>query len=343
MSKIICDVCGTSFPDSSNQCPICGCAATADDRMIAPQENKEDAAGHGTYTYVKGGRFSKANVKKRNNGKHTAKAEKTEKFEKPEKTAKKKKSNVGLIIAAIALFLAIVAVALYVTFTFFINPAAPAVEEDPTTIPTTQAPTTEPTVLVIPCEDLTCPITLELTEQGQEVKLDVTVLPADTTDIVSYVSGDEAIVTVDADGVVTAVAPGETNIEVTCGEKKAICQVSCNFDGENNPEDEDKEEDKKDDTETTGEGSNHLLEDGTYTLNTYKSLADITLYYPSTHELHMYDEDGNDVEITITSRGTNVCVVEGNLIKPVGKGYCTLVVRFGEGENDFIICIVRVV
>ena len=26
MSKIICDVCGTRYPDSAGQCPICGCS-----------------------------------------------------------------------------------------------------------------------------------------------------------------------------------------------------------------------------------------------------------------------------------------------------------------------------
>ena len=25
MSKIICDVCGTSYPDTAECCPICGC------------------------------------------------------------------------------------------------------------------------------------------------------------------------------------------------------------------------------------------------------------------------------------------------------------------------------
>ena len=26
MSKIICDVCGTSYPETAAACPICGCA-----------------------------------------------------------------------------------------------------------------------------------------------------------------------------------------------------------------------------------------------------------------------------------------------------------------------------
>ena len=29
MSKIICDVCGTSYPDTADCCPICGCPRDA--------------------------------------------------------------------------------------------------------------------------------------------------------------------------------------------------------------------------------------------------------------------------------------------------------------------------
>ena len=26
MSKIICDICGTAYPDTAAECPVCGCA-----------------------------------------------------------------------------------------------------------------------------------------------------------------------------------------------------------------------------------------------------------------------------------------------------------------------------
>ena len=61
MSKIICEVCGTSYPETANQCPICGCVRPADATSV-----ETDTAVETGYTYVKGGRFSKANVRKRN-------------------------------------------------------------------------------------------------------------------------------------------------------------------------------------------------------------------------------------------------------------------------------------
>lgn len=71
MSKIICDVCGTSYPETSTQCPICGCVRSSDSVTIAGDTSEVAAktTAPSSYNYVKGGRFSKANVKKRNAGK----------------------------------------------------------------------------------------------------------------------------------------------------------------------------------------------------------------------------------------------------------------------------------
>ena len=61
MNKVICDVCGTAYPETSSHCPICGCAKKSVDRTSAGEED-------GSYAYVKGGRFSKKNVRKRASG-----------------------------------------------------------------------------------------------------------------------------------------------------------------------------------------------------------------------------------------------------------------------------------
>ena len=349
MSKIICDVCGTSFPDTATQCPICGCASVVE-HAVANPEDKGDNAGHGSYTYVKGGRFSKTNVKKRNNGKKPIQEEPEEK---PQKKVGKKKSNRGLIIAVIALFVAIVAVAVYIAVSAFILPGMKTTETIPaTTAPTTVVtePATEPEPELIPCEDLECPITVTLYEEGEVLQLQVKAMPEDTTDVPTYVilesSENANAITIDEAGNITAIEEGEAIVEVTCGEKKALCTVVCDFDAER-PEDneDDKSDDEKkdnDDKTASGEGSNHLLEDGTYKLNVAGNVPDMTLYMSGTHEMHLYDADGKEVDIEITSRGPNVCSVNGNVIRAVGYGYCTLVIRFGEGENDFFVCIVRV-
>ena len=73
MNKIICDVCGTAYQESATQCPICGCVRTTDLDDIILDNPVE--GGSRTYTHVKGGRFSKANVKKRNRANQPSEAQ----------------------------------------------------------------------------------------------------------------------------------------------------------------------------------------------------------------------------------------------------------------------------
>ena len=63
MNKIVCDMCGTSYPETASQCPICGNAKS--ENTVTPADSVSQESG---YAYVKGGRFSHSNVRKRNNG-----------------------------------------------------------------------------------------------------------------------------------------------------------------------------------------------------------------------------------------------------------------------------------
>ena len=60
MNKIVCDLCGASYPETAPQCPICGTAKSGAAKSTSGSETG--------YAYVKGGRFSHANVRKRNAG-----------------------------------------------------------------------------------------------------------------------------------------------------------------------------------------------------------------------------------------------------------------------------------
>ena len=233
MSKIICDVCGTAYPETAAQCPICGCVRSTEPKTVAGNTNDVDTQATGTYTYVKGGRFSKKNVKKRNQetGSFTGDAgASAREYEQSGNNGEK-----GLTIAIIALLLAIAAVVIYIILNFFApfgnrgdHTITPSTTESTTTLPDeTTLPTTEPT---IPCTDLTVD-TEEITLDALDATytLEVTASPADTTDFISYESSDESVVTVDADGVITAVAEGEAVITITCGDVEIECKVVCAF------------------------------------------------------------------------------------------------------------------
>lgn len=74
-------------------------------------------------------------------------------------------------------------------------------------------------------------VTLDKTEVdlkvGETAQLTATVLPEDATDkTLSWKSLNTAVATVDADGLVTAVAAGSAQIEVSCGTLTATCEVN---------------------------------------------------------------------------------------------------------------------
>lgn len=228
MSKIICDVCGTSYPETAAQCPICGCVRSAEPKTVAGNTNDVDAQATGTYTYVKGGRFSKKNVKKRNRESGSFSGEAGASAGDYQQSGDK--GEKGLTIAIIVLLLAIAAVVIYIILNFFdpIGDRGQNTTPQNTTQSTTTVPeeTTLPTEATVLCTDLTVDvteITLDTLEATQ--KLEVTASPADTTDFIAFESSDTAVATVDADGTVTAVAQGEAVITITCGAVEKQCKV----------------------------------------------------------------------------------------------------------------------
>lgn len=204
MSKIICDICGTSYADTATQCPICGCV-----RPAQPQPVPEENVSNSGYTYVKGGRFSKSNVKKR------AKGEK--------KPANKEDGKKNAVILIIAVFLVgIIALGVILFATGFFDMFAPG-KGTPETTPAPTEPTNPP---VVSCEGLVIVNSLYTLEQPGDVALiDCRKIPAEATDVVTFTSENEEVATVDEKGKVTAVQNGTTNILITCGNVTESCEI----------------------------------------------------------------------------------------------------------------------
>lgn len=64
------------------------------------------------------------------------------------------------------------------------------------------------------------------TAAGETVQLTAEVKKADN---LGWTSSDESVATVDANGLVTAVAPGTATITVTAGEVSAVCTITCDW------------------------------------------------------------------------------------------------------------------
>lgn len=201
MSKVICDICGTSYPDTASQCPICGCVRSADAAAVSTSEERT-----GEYTYVKGGRFSKSNVRKRNQAALKASGE--------EKKDPNKKM-MGLIIVLVSLILI---VALMIVFV--ISDITKRRNE------LTQNETTEN--VTEPCTGLRLSqIEIQMNAIGEVWLLEATPTPATTTDDILFVSDNTEVATVSPAGQITCIGAGQAIITVTCGDQTAECRISC--------------------------------------------------------------------------------------------------------------------
>ena len=314
MSKVICDVCGTAYPETATVCPICGSAKQAGEHTEA---GNVPAAESAAYTYVKGGRFSKRNVRRRSAMGGRAQETRVPKTERRSRISDNEENvadnngddervNKGLVAVVIVLLLAIIAVVVYIGIRFFspsntvqVPTSAPIVTEDPT--PTNDPdPTEPPTEATVSCTGVTLSQeNLAFTEIGGSFTLTVTLAPVNTTDKVTFQSADETVATV------KAVGYGQTTITVTCGAVTAPCEVTCisNFTIEfnTNPKWNDPVTGYPDTTVTQGE-----------TWKAYKGALSV----PAD-------------QITWISDDTNIAVVQNGIVTAIAPGKTLIHAEYG--------------
>ena len=316
MSKIICDNCGTSYPETAKQCPICGCVRPGDVRSVT-NEVKSDGNVSTGYTYVKGGRFTKSNVKKRSAGQaHSASGNKSA----PQKNNSDEKDNRGLVITAIVLLLAIIGVVVYIAVRFF----------GPISDPSGGTTANTGIQSELACTGITLDTDNVLFELAGEARLlQVTVEPKNTTDIVSFRSADEAVATVNQVGKITAVGEGTTTITVTCGNITKECTVTFQL-----PE-ESTSIDFTADTSTSGTEETTQQPSEALTLNR----KDFTLSYKGDSWM-LYDGSIPKNQITWTSDDETVVTIEDGKVV-AQRNYPDGVMVHAEYEGQKVSCLVR--
>lgn len=314
MNKVVCNLCGTSYPENATQCPICGQVRSADEAT----EN----SGSSTYTYVKGGRFSKSNVKKRNRASSMA----TDSSSPANSDSNSKKKNTGLVVTMIVLLLAIVLVLGYIAAQFFIPKNAinnltnkPVVtQQEPTKLQETEntaAPTTVPSTSEadLKCKSITVNTkNFEFNELGTTAELTVKLDPADTTDQLFFSSSDGSVATVSSDGVITVVGEGSAVITVSCGTVRAECNVTCEIPEETtSPDDE--------------------------TASFWLNRKEITFNQEGESWL-IYDGDIAVEDIIWSSDDSDVATITDGRVVAVGNGDTTV---YGFYDNQTVSCIIH--
>lgn len=335
MSKIICDMCGTAYPETSQQCPICGCAKGENPQLVA-DDTPAEISVEGTRTPVKGGRFSKANVRKRNKAQAAAvmasgaSAPKRKEQRKEPKHTQEESSNKGLMIVVLVLLLAIIAVVGFVIIRYFLPDDWGKTEKPDTTTTAPNHPEDvnppDTTLLTIPCEklELTTSI-IELKAINEAWLLDVTVTPGNTTDEVVFSSSDESVVKVSADGKVTAVSAGQAVVTVTCGSQEIKCRVVCNIPEETVPDETEPDET----TDVTEPDENDKM----LSLNR----EDFTLSKKGETWV-LYDGVAPKNKVIFSSDDESIATFENGVVTAVAPGMTTV---HAEYEGKKVSCIVR--
>lgn len=208
MSKIVCDVCGAAYPETSSRCPVCG----------SVHYSTPEPASNATVT-ARREREATRTPSNRNTRSNTGKRRK-----------KSKKNNpIGKYIA--------IGAALIILLVILISMLMSSCEgaNTPTEPPVTTAPQ-ETTLPQKPCTSITLSVqSVNLTEFGQRFRLSVICNPEDTTDLVSFSSSNPLVVTVDEIGELVGIGPGTAQITVTCGDATAVCEVTCTMQEETEP------------------------------------------------------------------------------------------------------------
>ena len=198
MSKIICEICGTAYPETAESCPICGYSqdlgldemVEEDIQVDVPITPKAKVSRVGAAAGKKNREifdYDEVNPDEEMEDEEDSYDEEDEEEEEEES-----RSNPILVVILVVLIVLLLAAAGFIFFKFFLpnmgtdetvpvaTTTAPVVTE--TEEATTEAPT-------IPCTKLALVGGLDvLAVEGQNFLLDVQVMPEDTTDKLIFIS-----------------------------------------------------------------------------------------------------------------------------------------------------------
>ncbi len=237
MSKVICDICGTTYQDTAEKCPICGCNQDGELKPLAEEElllegpEAEDVDLLLAYDIFEEALeltaepFEEAAEEPRQVQTETLEEDEDDEESEP-------RSNTLLVVFLVVLITLLLTASGYL-FLRYLLPNLPndGLEESPT-VPTLSTQTVVPTTteLKIPCEGLVLTGGVEpISMEGGYRLLHVRPIPADTTEKLLFVSENESVVTVNDNGRMTATGQGETYVTVTCGNQKLRCHVVVDY------------------------------------------------------------------------------------------------------------------
>ena len=344
MSKIICDICGTSYPDTAECCPICGCSRDAANALLSEDLLSETGGNRVEAPTAPRKRkeiFDFDEVNADSSEEQETYAETPYDDEEEEEEPPRQNTFVVILLTVLIALLLLAAGFIFVRY-FLPNMGGKSNAPVQTLAQTEQAPP-ETTELTIPCVELyiISGKTVQLSKEGQMFLLHVKANPENTTDKIIYTSGDESIATVTEDGRVTAISEGETIITISCGVSTMECPVIVKYEEETVPPTT--EEPQAAETAAAGE-TDAAAEPAA---PTQAGLKNVTLKLKKTDiRLGVYYEfqllldcDLEQNEVQWSSEHPHIATVDENgVVKAIKAGTTAITAQYGDQKVQ---CIVR--
>ena len=340
MNKIVCDICGSTYPETAEQCPICGSSRefAIEGIDLIPDKMPEYVPD----TKKKTGIFSAA-----------AKMAKEEFYEMdapeydlpmdilpelgPEvsvESGPKRHISYFAIVLFSMLIGACVITSAFLLFRYFL-PHQLSWETEPKQleIEQTVTETTLPEETVIPCTSIVLTSGVpELTRIGQYWLLHVLVMPEDSTDHLTFTSSDESIVTVTPEGRLCAVGEGTTTVVISCGAEQILCQVTVKL-----PQEETMPETQTRQTEAETMSESEDAEDESPVVLKLKRTVVSFTRKGVTYQLEL-DCDLKPEDVSWMTLDPDVAICHDGLVTVLGNGVTKIVAQYGDQQ---VYCIIR--
>lgn len=373
MSKVICDICGTSYPDTADRCPICGYSRdlNGDNILNNPEQQPEAEETEVAQEAPKAApkpipappvKSRKPVVEDDDDDDDEDDYDEDDDDDEDEDDEDAPRSNTFLVVILVILIVALLAVTGFIFVKYFLPGMSGATEPETTAAaPSTSISTEVTTEPRIACTSLSMSSesNIILEQEGSEWLINVVAAPEDTTDQILYSSSDESVVTVNEAGKLTAVGQGEAVITVTCGDQLLQCSVTCffieettvptgttapaEFENETTAPTEVPETTEAEVEETTAptepeETTKPADDDGEITLTL--SRTDISFsVVPAYYTLEIEEENIDPEDVTWSSSDGSIVLVHKGKLQIVGWGTCKVYAKYKGVTAE---CIVRV-
>lgn len=343
MNKIICDICGTTYPETADCCPICGCT-----QDISAELNLEEEDflldSPVTSARKEGGKFTSGSSKVHQEDDEDLWDDddyEEDDEDEDDEDGEPRRGKTGVVILLTVLIMILLAITAFL-FLRYLLPNLGGDAEPTETTAQTEAQVETTTEPGIPCQQLIMMsgAALDLTREGEYRLINVIAKPEDTTDKLEYASADETVATVNAEGRVTAIGEGDTVITITCGNQKVECRIFVHYveeteppteettaptEAEASPQTEPDVTEAEETTEATEETKAKELKDVTLKLG--RTDISMGVGYEFTIPL---DCDLEYDEIEWSTGNSNVATIENGVITTHSRGTTQLFAKYGD-------------